>query len=188
MKKTALPARSHRAALILLVFLAQAVAIPGSSAQDRNAGAVAVSRSDLGGTVRSAKGPEAGVWVIAETTDTPTRTTKIGVTDDSGRFLIPGLPNGNFEVWVRGYGLIDSPKVQANPGATLELTAVAAPSPAAAAQVYPPIYWFSLLHVPPKSAFPMEQIKSQGEWLNVIKSGASKSSNLFGLLCFCFFF
>lgn len=179
MKKRAFAAQSPLAALILAVSLAQAVTLTGACAQGTGANAATAS-SDLAGTVKSAKGPEAGVWVIAETTDTPTRYTKIVVTDDSGRFLIPDLPTGNYQVWVRGYGLIDSPKVQASPGATLELTAVPAPTPAAAAQVYPPIYWFSLLRVPPKSAFPMEQIKSQGEWLNVIKSGACQSCHALG--------
>ena len=172
MKKRTLARRSHLAALVLLVSLAQAAAITHSAAQERS--------SDLSGTVKGAKGPEAGVWVIAETTDTPTRYTKIVVTDDQGRFLIPDLPKGNYQVWVRGYGLIDSPKVQAAPGANLDLTAVTAPTPAAAAQVYPPIYWFSLLRVPPKSAFPMDQIKSQGEWLNIVKSGACQSCHALG--------
>ena len=35
--------------------------------------AVAIDADDIGGTVRGSKGPEAGVWVIAETTDLPTR-------------------------------------------------------------------------------------------------------------------
>ena len=72
-------------------------------------------------------GPEAGVWVIAETTDTPTRYAKIVVTDERGRYLIPDLPKGNYQVWVRGYGLVDSAKVQASPGKTFDLTAVPAP-------------------------------------------------------------
>src|SRR5207249_6176453 len=110
--------------------------------------------SDLGGTVTSAGGPEAGVWVIAETTDLPTKFTKIVVTDDRGRYLIPELPKANYNVWVRGYGLVDSPKVRATPGKTLDLTAAAAPSAAAAAEYYPAIYWYSMLKVPAKSEFP----------------------------------
>jgi hypothetical protein len=180
MKKLALAERSQIAALILLVSMAQGAALTRSSAQDRSANSANVSSGDLGGTVRGTKGPEAGVWVIAETTDTPTRYTKIVVTDDQGRFLIPDLPKANYQVWVRGYGLIDSPKIQASLGVTLDLTAVPASTPAAAAQYYPPIYWFSLLHVPPKSEFPMEQIKSQGEWLNIVKSGACQSCHALG--------
>ena len=64
------------------------------------------------------KGPEAGVWVIAETTDLPTRFTRSVVTDDQGRYVIPDLPTANYQVWVRGYGLVDSPKMRAKPGQT----------------------------------------------------------------------
>ena len=109
---------------------------PGGS---RSAGELRAGASDLGGTVTSASGPEAGVWVIAETNDLPTKFTKIVVTDDRGRYLIPELPNANYSVWVRGYGLVDSPKVRAAPGKILDLTAVAAPSAAAAAQYSPAI-------------------------------------------------
>ena len=59
----------------------------------------------------SSKGPEAGVWVIAETHDFQTTLRKIVVTDDQGRFLIPDLPKANYKVWVRGYGLVDSSPV-----------------------------------------------------------------------------
>jgi hypothetical protein len=180
MKKLALVQRAHFAAFIILISLAQTAALTSLHAQDRNPNSIAIGSGDLGGTVTGAKGGEAGVWVIAETTDTPTRYTKIVVTDDRGHFLIPDLPKGNYEVWVRGYGLIDSPKVQASPGANLDLTAVPALTPATAAQYYPPIYWFSLLRVPPKSAFPIEQIGSQGEWLNVVKSGACQSCHPLG--------
>src|SRR5438094_10532542 len=113
------------------------------------AGTVALDADDIGGVVTGAKGPEAGVWVIAETRDTPTRLIKTVVTDDRGRYLVPDLPRANYEVWVRGYGLIDSPKVKATPGKTVTLTAMAAPGPNAAAGYYPAQYWLSLLQVPP---------------------------------------
>src|SRR5712664_3251410 len=87
---------------------------------------VSIDNDDLGGVVTSAKGPEAGVWVIAETTDLPTKFVKIVVTDDRGRYVIPDLPKASYNVWVRGYGLVDSPKVKAAPGAALDLRAVAA--------------------------------------------------------------
>src|SRR5436190_9352484 len=103
--------------------------------------AVSIGATDLGGVVTSASGPEAGVWVIAETTDLPTKLAKIVVTDDRGRYLLPELPKARYQVWVRGYGLVDSPMVQAMPGRTLDLTAVIAPTPAAAAEYYPAIYW-----------------------------------------------
>ncbi len=94
---------------------------------------ISIDSDDLGGVVTSAAGPEAGVWVIAETTALPTKFTKIVVTDDQGRYVLPDLPDVQYNVWVRGYGLVDSPKVQATPGRMLELTAVVAPNPRAAA-------------------------------------------------------
>ena len=66
--------------------------------------AVSIGGNDLGGVVTSAKGPEAGVWVIAETTELPTKFAKIVVTDDRGRYVMPDLPKANYRVWVRGYG------------------------------------------------------------------------------------
>ena len=76
------------------------------------ASAVSIGDSDLGGVVTGPNGPEAGVWVIAETTDLPTKFAKIVVTDDHGRYVMPELPKANYSVWVRGYGLVDSPKVR----------------------------------------------------------------------------
>src|SRR5690242_17794044 len=81
---------------------------------------VAIDSDDIGGTVTSAKGPEAGVWVIAETTDLPTKYAKIVTTDDRGRYVLPDLPKANYKVWVRGYGLVDSPKVDGAPGKTID--------------------------------------------------------------------
>ena len=123
-------------------------------AQQNPAEAVRIGDNDLGGVVTSAQGPEAGVWVIAETTDLPTKFAKIVVTDDHGRYVMPELPKANYSVWVRGYGLVDSPKVQSAPGKILNLTAVPAPNAAAAAQYYPAIYWYSMLKIPAKSEFP----------------------------------
>src|SRR5438309_7505897 len=125
-----------------------------------------IGESDLAGIVTGANGPEAGVWVIAETNDLPTKFAKIVVTDDRGRYLIPELPKANYSVWVRGYGLVDSPKVQAAPGKILDLTAVAAPSVAAAAEYYPAIYWYSLLKVPAKKEFPVGHVPTQQAWLS----------------------
>jgi len=98
---------------------------------------VRIDADDIGGVVTGAKGPEAGVWVIAETKDLPTKYVKIVVTDDQGRFVLPDMPKGNYDVWVRGYGLVDSPKVKAQPGKTIDLKSVQAPNRAAAAQYYP---------------------------------------------------
>ena len=151
--------------------------------------AVAVDSDDLGGVVSGTSGPEAGVWVIAETADLPTRLVKIVVTDDRGRYLIPDLPRGNYNVWVRGYGLVDSPKVQASPGKMLNLTAVAAPNPRAAAEYYPAGFWFSLIRVPEKSEFPgnapggngiSPNMKSQSDWIRAIKSGGCTACHQLG--------
>jgi hypothetical protein len=114
---------------------------------------VNVGTADIGGVVKSAKGSEAGVWVIAETTELPTKFARIVVTDDQGRYLIPDLPQANYAVWVRGYGLVDSPKMRAKPGMHLDLTAVIAPSAAAAAHYYPAIYWYTMMKIPPASEF-----------------------------------
>ena len=137
---------------------------------------------DLAGVVTSANGPEAGVWVIAETNDLPTKFTKIVVTDDRGRYLIPELPKANYSVWVRGYGLVDSPKVRAAPGKILNLNAAIAPSAADAAQYYPAIYWYSMLKVPAKSEFPAGPVKSQPEWVNIIKTSGCMSCHALGTL------
>jgi hypothetical protein len=115
--------------------------------------AVEIDKDDIGGVVNGPRGPEAGVWVIAETTELPTKYAKIVVTDDRGRYVIPDLPNANYQVWVRGYGLVDSPKVRAKPGQQLNLTAVPAPNARAAAQYYPAIYWYAMMKIPPERDF-----------------------------------
>jgi hypothetical protein len=114
---------------------------------------VAIDNNDIGGVVTGPKGPEAGVWVIAETTDLPTRYTKSVVTDDQGRYVIPDLPTANYQVWVRGYGLVDSPKMRAKPGQTVNHTAVVAPNERAAAHYYPAIYWYTMMKIPPAKDF-----------------------------------
>src|SRR5262245_987638 len=109
--------------LVTLGIVALLVVWPGGLSGQQSA-AVGIDSDDIGGVVTSTKGPEAGVWVIAETTNLPTKFAKIAVTDDQGRFLIPDLPKANYNIWVRGYGLIDSPKVRAMPGKSLNLKAV----------------------------------------------------------------
>src|SRR4051812_26855475 len=130
---------------------------------------VKLDADDIGGVVRSAKGPEAGVWVIAETKDLPTKFARIVVTDDQGRYVIPDLPKANYNVFVRGYGLIDSKPVRSDTGKLLNLTAVIAPSPLAAAQYYPADYWYSMIKVPAKSEFPLQGYKTQIEWVTAMK-------------------
>jgi hypothetical protein len=138
---------------------------------------VAIDNDDIGGVVTGPSGPEAGVWVIAETKSLPTRLIKSVVTDDQGRYVLPDLPKASYDVWVRGYGLVDSPKVQGAPGKPLNLKAVPAPNAKAAANYYPAQYWLALLQLPPKSDFPgtgptgngiSPNMKSQGEWIRNI--------------------
>ena len=107
----------------------------------------------------------------------PTKFAKIVVTDDQGRYVIPGLPKASYSVWVRGYGLVDSPKRQARPGVIVNLTAVEAPTPAAAADYYPALYWYALLKIPGKSEFSGSgrngippALKSQEQWLDIVKT------------------
>ena len=156
-----------------------AVLLACSSTPQSADSAIRIDDDDIGGVVTSSNGPEAGVWVIAETTDLPTKFARVVVTDDRGRYVIPDLPKANYSVWVRGYGLVDSPKVQAAPGKMLDLTAVVAPSEAAAAEYYPGMYWYSLLQIPDKSEFPgtgdkgngiSPNMKAQYYWVDSVKN------------------
>jgi hypothetical protein len=126
---------------------------PAWGAAPAPAPAVAIDKDDIGGIVRGPRGPEAGVWVIAETTELPTKFARMVVTDDQGRYVLPDLPNANYEVWVRGYGLVDSPRVRGIPGKNLNLTAVVAPNDAAAAHYYPAIHWYSMIQIPGPDQF-----------------------------------
>ena len=150
---------------------------------------IALGEDDIGGVITGPNGPEAGVWVIAETHDLPTRFAKIVVTDDQGRYLIPDLPSANYNVWVRGYGLVDSPKKETKPGSTLDMDAVVAPDPHAAAEYYPAGYWFSLLNVPGKDKFPgtgpegngvAPSMLNQAQFLRTIKSGTCLACHQLG--------
>ena len=140
---------------------------------------VPIDGDDIGGVVTSRFGPEAGVWVIAETTELGTRFAKMVVTDEVGRYVIPDLPKAKYKVWVRGYGLIDSPKVDSEPGKQLNLTAVIAPSLKDAAQYYPAIYWAAMIRVPDRGKFPgtgpngngiPTAFKTHDQYLNFVKT------------------
>ena len=181
--------RTDSASVLLLGIVAVTGSLAVTSARQPAAPAVPVDADDLGGVVAGDKGPEAGVWVIAETTDLPTKFARIVVTDDLGRYLIPDLPKAGYSVWVRGYGLVDSPKVKASPGQALNLKAVTAPSPHAAADYYPAGYWFSLLKIPEKSEFPgtgssgngiSPSIQTQSQWLRNLKSGGCTACHQLG--------
>jgi len=152
-------------------------ALAGARVRVAAQAAVAIDADDIGGVVTGPRGPEAGVWVIAESTNLLTALRKIVVTDDQGRYLLPDLPKADYNVWVRGYGLVDSPKKMSAPGKTLNLTAVPAPNAKAAAEYYPALYWLALMRVPPKGDFPgtgptgngiSPAIKSQGEWIRQV--------------------
>ena len=143
---------------------------------------VPVVTDAIAGVVSGPKGPEAGVWVIAETEDTPTRLIKIVVTDDQGRYLLPELPKGSYKVWVRGYGLVDSKPVEGTPGKNMNLTAAVAPDAKAAAEYYPANYWFSMIQPPPASEFPgtgpkgngiAPTMKTQQEWMIHMREGCT---------------
>jgi hypothetical protein len=177
----------HIAVIATATFLTTSLA--GLNALQRAGEAVSISDNDIGGVVRSTKGAEAGVWVIAETNELPTKFAKIVVTDDEGRYVVPQLPKANYKIWVRGYGLIDSQPIQATPGKTVNLTAEVAPNPRAAAEYYPAVYWFSLLRVPDKGEFPgtgpkgnglPENMKHQGQWLHLLKTDGCWSCHQVG--------
>ena len=142
---------------------------------------ITIDPDDIAGVVTGAKGPEAGVWVIAETSDLPTKFARIVVTDGRGRYLLPDLPQANYDIWVRGYGLVDSPKQRAKRGTTLNLRATPAPNPRAAAEYYPAGYWFSMIRVPADREFPgtgpqgngiNPAFKSQAEYVRMVKNNA----------------
>lgn len=140
----------------------------------------ALANDSISGVVSSADGGEAGVWVIAETNDLKTTFRKIVVTDDDGRFLLPDMPNAEYSVWSRGYGLLDTDKQLASPGGVLKITANVAPTAKLAAQVYPANYWLSLLEVPAAKEFPgtgpegngiRKQMRNQAMWIDRLKDG-----------------
>lgn len=164
------------AAAVSTAALVAAAPLAPALAQAPAAAAVAIDNDDIGGVVRGPGGaPEAGVWVIAETRDLPVRFIRIVVTDDQGRYVIPDLPKANYEVWVRGYGLTDSPKVKSEPGKQLNHTAVPAPSEAAAAEYYPAAYWFAMLEIPKPEQFggadkAIPAKVKYTDWLNTMKN------------------
>jgi hypothetical protein len=150
---------------------------------------VKIGAADLGGVVSSSNGAEAGAWVIAETTDLPTRYIKEVVTDDHGRYVIPDLPKAKYTVWARGYGLLDSPKIETEPGRLVDLKPSLAPDAKAAAQYYPANYWYAMLRVPEKNEFPgtgpagngiSPNIRNQGQWIHLVKTDSCESCHQLG--------
>ena len=124
--------------------------------------------------------------MIAETNDLGTRFAKMVVTDDQGRYVLPDLPKAKYKVWVRGYGLVDSAKVDGEPGKRFNLTAVPAPDDAAAAQYYPAIYWYAMLKIPAADQFngksDIPDKLTQADWLTTIKNQACVGCHQLGQL------
>ena len=152
--------------------------------------AVSIDGDDIGGVVTSSKGPEAGVWVIAETTDLPTRYIKEVVTDDRGRYLIPDLPKANYTVWARGYGLVDSPKVETEPGKLVDLKPSVAPDAKSGRAILSrKLLVCAARRSPAKNEFPgtgpagngiSPNIKSQGQWIHLVKTDSCESCHQLG--------
>jgi hypothetical protein len=147
---------------------------------------IAIDNDDIGGVVTGPNGPEAGVWVIAETHDLATRFTRSVVTDDQGRYVLPDLPKAKYKIWVRGYGLVDSAKVDGEPGAHLNLTAVPAPNAAAAAAYYPAIYWYAMVKIPGPDQFgggsDIPSNLKQYDYLNLVKNNGCVGCHQLGQL------
>jgi len=161
-------------AVLLGILLAAVAAAPLFSQQQPQSADFFIT-----GVVQGPQGPEAGVWVIAETKDLPTNFIKIVVTNDQGRFTVPELPYANYSVWVRGYGLVDSAPMTMTPGPNaITLRATAARTPQEAAKVYPGNYWWSLLEPPAPGEFPgtgaagamSKEMTSQDRYLHSLKS------------------
>jgi hypothetical protein len=177
------------ASTMAVTFAAFFAAAPVELRAQQAPAAVSIGDNDLGGVVTGPNGPEAGVWVIAETKDLPTKFAKIVVTDDQGRYVLPELPKANYSVWVRGYGLVDSPKVTTAPGKIVNLKAVPAPSATAAAEYYPAAYWFALMKMPAKGEFPgtgdtgnkiPTSMKTQDQWLDSVKTNGCYGCHAIG--------
>ena len=172
--------RNHLVRIAILGAAAAALAIGATASAQRQ---VDLPEGYITGVVESANGPEAGVWVIAETNDLKTPFTKIVVTDDDGRYVLPELPEATYNVWVRGYGLVDSEPVEGRPGDRgLALDAIVAETRQEAARVYPANHWYAMFEPPAESEFPgtgpdgngiSPQMLTQKQWLNNQKSSCN---------------
>ncbi len=171
--------RRHSSACLTAVAIAALVTAWSGPATAQQKKALSVKPDAIGGQVTGPNGPEAGVWVIAETTDLPTKYAKMVVTNDAGQFVIPQLPSAKYKIWARGYGLVDSDKQDVTPGKTIDLKAKPAPTAAAAAEYYPGMYWYSMLKIPAASEFPGSDksptgmpasMDSQATWIDSIKN------------------
>ena len=181
-----IPKRHRRVTCVACVALLASWILAVSHAQQPRADGVTIDNDDIGGVVTGPNGPEAGVWVIAETRDLQVRYIKSVVTDDRGRYVVPDLPKANYSVWVRGYGLVDSAKTTSAPGRIVNLRATPAPDAAAAAQYYPAIYWYSMLKIPAASQFGgtdgIPANVTRERWLDLMKSNGCIGCHQIGQL------
>ncbi|MSP89299.1 MAG: carboxypeptidase regulatory-like domain-containing protein [Alphaproteobacteria bacterium] len=165
---------------IYLLALFPAFCLANATHAQQGGETIAIGAADIAGVVTGPAGSEAGVWVIAETHDLPTRFIRVVVTDERGRHLMPDLPRASYDLWVRGYGLVDGPKQKSEPGRTVNLTAVPAPDAKSAAEYYPAIYWYALLQVPAAGEFPIGNTRSQPQWLDVVKTNGCYTCHALG--------
>src|SRR5436190_24278675 len=127
--------RSVTRNMVWVLLAVWCVAARATVGGQQNVPGLTIDKKSIGGTVVNSAGgkPEAGVWVIAETKSLPAPFRKIVVTDDHGRYLVPDLPDGSCELWVRGYGLKDSERVKGARGEHVKLQVATAATPQEAA-------------------------------------------------------
>ena len=105
-------------------------------------------------SLRGPNGPEAGVWVIAETTELPTKFAKMRRHRRSGPLRHPRpaegeLPGLGARLWA---GRFAEGARQAGPSSSISRRCRRRTS-AAAAQYYPAIYWYAMMKIPPAKDF-----------------------------------
>src|SRR5947208_14903292 len=77
--------------------------------------AVAIDADDIGGTVTSRFGPEAGGWVVAATRELGTRFAKSVVPDETGRHVIPDPRKPKYPGLGHRYGLVGRKNARGEP-------------------------------------------------------------------------
>src|SRR3712207_1193685 len=102
-----------------------------------------VGPADIGGTVTGPKGPEAGVWVIAETSEVPTKYAKVFDTDDGDRDLNPDPTRRSYSVIMHDIGRVHTQKRHETQGGTLALRPVQAARARALDEYYPAGCWYT---------------------------------------------
>ena len=159
-------------------------------AQQAAAPTVTVDNDDLGGVVTGPKGPEAGVWVIAETAGSADEVREDRRHRRSGPLPAAGPAEGRTTTC--GFAVTGSSihgRFRRHRGKNLNLTAIVAPSAVAAAQYYPAGYWFSMMQVPDAKEFPgtgpegngiSPNIRTQAEWIQRTKSGGCMACHQLG--------